>query len=878
LHTYICRSLTGHVLDARIYASWPKHSRDDPFYTSTVAVPPSPFSHCSSPSKSRQLLFTLPFLNLQIEERNVINLTFSLEKRSVPTHMFATSEMRQSASSHSLIPIRTNPSEINNRPKKVDAQSSFGPHGPPSSGIKSIAMSASVKRGQGSSGSPSRSPLDERLKSVFSHATTVQKRSENSATARNRNIQIKSTSTVATRAPIPGNLLSEPFRTSVMGPKDQLEAPSPTYSTAISPSFIVRNLDEDPHNGLTPTSAQGLGLKTPIKTALRLPTDFPSPPSSPEIAKSRLPRRSKDDLSLTDISRKLQAVSSSAVKPRRISIPGSFNLNAPEKPGPGPEPEMTIGLDPPAPITIPPNEFNDGYPADKTISSSKSPRATLGSLFRWNTAPAEPSADRLLTPSTSSRPVSPMTPTSPSITALEQELRTVSAELAFSIQREMDLEDVITRLQEEIAGLGGEGKRRTRLRTSDYFSENSYQGSPPLHPVDDSERKRHSRMSSVAVEDIRLANEKVTQLEKEILVLKHENLELQTLKRETEKKLKEQQVTLRNSKQVQELETSVEQLRQELIEKTRTIDALQQKLKRFKDDTEEIQKLTERVKDTESQREAVQLALRQLRERQSLEAKKAADRIKQLEAEKEKGTRPSPRSPERTMTGITSRAPDSVKRPSTRSLEEKINQLEVELSKSSKEIAGLTIANTHLSTQNTQLQDLQQRLQSRLSQMEAATSALTISEASATASLSHAHRLAVEMAQVTDSHVKSLEKVRTTANNSLPHLKNGMPLSPMLQSAYDFSLSPIQMSRRQGSRDDATVQMMESRIQELEGALQESSSEMGEVVRKMQIAQIEMIELAGERDEALRRERQLLREGAKVEEFEVIDNTTETNN
>ena len=94
-----------------------------------------------------------------------------------------------------------------------------------------------------------------------------------------------------------------------------------------------------------------------------------------------------------------------------------------------------------------------------------------------------------------------------------------------------------------------------------------------------------------------------------------------TLKRETEKKLKDQQVNREDSKKVQELESTVEQLRQELIEKTRTIEALQQTVKRSKDDSEEIKKLTERAKDAESQREALQLALRQLRERQSLESK-----------------------------------------------------------------------------------------------------------------------------------------------------------------------------------------------------------------------------------------------------------------
>jgi len=124
------------------------------------------------------------------------------------------------------------------------------------------------------------------------------------------------------------------------------------------------------------------------------------------------------------------------------------------------------------------------------------------------------------------------------------------------------------------------------------------------------------------------------------------------------------------------------------------------------------------------------------------------------------------------------------------------------------------------------------------------------------------------LARVTNMHVKSLEKVRSTANASLPHIKSGMPLSPLLQSAYDASLSP-KTAGRNVSGDESMVKVMESRIKELEGALESSSSEMGEVVKRMQIAQIEMIELKGERDEALRRERKLLSENAaKVEDGE----------
>ena len=687
---------------------------------------------------------------------------------------------------------------------------------------------------------------------------------------------VASTTTSEARAP---NKVSEPFRTPILGSNEEQETPSPTYSSSISPSFIVRNLDEDPHTGLTPTT-KSFALKKPVVTTSRLSnTQLPSPPSSPktspEIQRSHIPRRSEDDLSLTESSRKLQAASTTAQRPRRISIPSPLNL----KPTETSIKAMPVALAPPAPITIPPNEFTTIYSStDKLIASAKSPGGALASLFRWNTAPVAEPIDRLQTPSTLSAPRSPITPGSPSVSALEQELRDVSADLAFSIRREMDLEDVIARLQDEVARLGGDGKRHTRVRSSDYFSEKSL--SPPLRATDDHERRGHSRVSSVALEDVRMANEKVTQLEKEVLMLKHENLELMTLKRETERKLKDQKGR-NDSKKVQELEATVDQLRQELITKTQTIEALQQTNKRNRDSSdrfmaEQLKKMEERATGAESQREALQLALRQLRERQALEAKRASDRIRQLEGDKEKGSRQLPRTPERAVTGITHRTPESAKRSSRKNLEETIIQLQSDLSKASKEIASLAVSKTQLTSENTQLRDMQQRLQSRLSQMEASASASTIGEASATASLSYAHRLAVEMARVTDLHVKSLDKVRSATNANLPHLKSGNALSPLLQSAYDMSFSPKRLSWRQTAGDQATVKMMEDRIKELEGALQESSSEFGEVVRKMQIAQIEMIELAGERDEALRRERRLLNDSAA--KVEVVNDETETDN
>ena len=377
-----------------------------------------------------------------------------------------------------------------------------------------------------------------------------------------------------------------------------------------------------------------------------------------------------------------------------------------------------------------------------------------------------------------------------------------------------------------------------------------------------------------------MANERVTQLEKEVLQLKHDNLELMTARREAERKLKEQR---RDSRKAQEMEDTITQLREELIDRTRMIDSLQQTIERNNNTIndrsrvdkskheEEVKALTERAKGAESQREALQLALRQLRERQALEAKKASEKIKQLEAIREKNSRSLPQTPERQVTGITNRTPDRARGNTGKVLEEKISMLQSELSKARNEVSTYTVLNTQLTNENEQLRDLQERLQARLSLIEAGASASTISEASARASLTHAHRLAVEMARITDIHIKSIEKVRDTANTTLPHVKNGKPLSPMLQSAYDVAFNtPKQMYLQQ----ETTVKMMEARIKELEGALSQSSEEMGEVVKKMQLAQIEMIELAGERDEALRRERKLLNsDAAKNNETNVVDNS-----
>lgn len=61
----------------------------------------------------------------------------------------------------------------------------------------------------------------------------------------------------------------------------------------------------------------------------------------------------------------------------------------------------------------------------------------------------------------------PITPaTTVRVEEMEEELKTITAELATSIRREMELEDLVERLQSEAAYHQGPGKR-----TSDYFSD-----------------------------------------------------------------------------------------------------------------------------------------------------------------------------------------------------------------------------------------------------------------------------------------------------------------------------------------------------------------------------------------------------------------------
>ncbi|RSM13403.1 hypothetical protein CEP52_001879 [Fusarium oligoseptatum] len=125
---------------------------------------------------------------------------------------------------------------------------------------------------------------------------------------------------------------------------------------------------------------------------------------------------------------------------------------------------------PPSVQTTPSPQLN------KPLPRSPGQTSPFAALFSW--AAPSPSATEF---SSISSPISPgrnggandtpysTSSTSAQIDEMEEELKAISVELASSIRREMDLEDLVDRLQDQINNSQTPGKR-----TSDYYSDSGY--------------------------------------------------------------------------------------------------------------------------------------------------------------------------------------------------------------------------------------------------------------------------------------------------------------------------------------------------------------------------------------------------------------------
>ncbi|CAM1506818.1 Fc.00g064590.m01.CDS01 [Cosmosporella sp. VM-42] len=151
-------------------------------------------------------------------------------------------------------------------------------------------------------------------------------------------------------------------------------------------------------------------------------------------------------------------------------------------------------------------------------------------------------------------------PTAAQIEEMEDELKQISAELASSIRREMDLEDLVDRLQEQVNNPQAPGKR-----TSDYFSDSGY-SSAKLSEYDQSrdEVDKIQRRSEQEKASIRL--ELTTKLQDERTRRKALDQQIKDLAERASQIDLVQMNNLDSSDRVKDLESTCEDLRRRLSE------------------------------------------------------------------------------------------------------------------------------------------------------------------------------------------------------------------------------------------------------------------------------------------------------------------------
>lgn len=114
-----------------------------------------------------------------------------------------------------------------------------------------------------------------------------------------------------------------------------------------------------------------------------------------------------------------------------------------------------------------------------------------------------------------------------------------------------------------------------------------------------------------------------------------------------------------------------------------------------------------------------------------------------------------------------------------------------------------------------------------------------------------------EIKKIQDSHNAQLRRVRGGART--PTFGPNAPISPLFAARsprLDVTSSGSGMPLNQALK----VEFLENKVKDLEKALDEAGREMQEVVGRMNMAQIEVAELQGDRDEALKQSRKLQQE------------------
>jgi chromosome segregation ATPase len=121
-------------------------------------------------------------------------------------------------------------------------------------------------------------------------------------------------------------------------------------------------------------------------------------------------------------------------------------------------------------------------------------------------------------------------------------------------------------------------------------------------------------------------------------------------------------------------------------------------------------------------------------------------------------------------------------------------------------------------------------------------------------------------------HEEEIRELKESHNKQLLRVKDGMkssrvfasktPLSPLFTGSRSPRLDSTSSGRGISIGEDSQADFLKTRVVELEKALEEADQEMQEVVGKMNIAQIEVMELQNEREEAVKQTKRLQ---AKIE-------------
>ncbi|RPB14943.1 hypothetical protein P167DRAFT_552212 [Morchella conica CCBAS932] len=183
----------------------------------------------------------------------------------------------------------------------------------------------------------------------------------------------------------------------------------------------------------------------------------------------------------------------------------------------------------------------------------------------------------------------PQTPSA--IDAIEQEVRLVSADLAASIRREMELEDLIERLQAEAAERNGESKR-----TSDYFSD---AGTSTRYL--DSETKQEvdvDKMQRKAEQDIsRVRLEMLSSIQEERERRKAVEARVKEMEEQSARRESAQFLTAGSSGRVKELEVGLEDARRRLAEERQMKENYEDLLTALRGELEELRNERDNLRD-----------------------------------------------------------------------------------------------------------------------------------------------------------------------------------------------------------------------------------------------------------------------------------------